>query len=105
MHLSLRTIVTAARGAAVRRAVAAATLVAPLRAACGAALRILIATPGVELLIVSAKCELLAALDTGKGSIGISQVFQPSFMSLDNLRTELEDYGVQSKAQSVPDRY
>ena len=59
----------------------------------------------MELLIVSAKREILAALCTGKCSIGVIQVFQPSDLGLVNVRTELEDYQVQSMAQSVPERY
>jgi hypothetical protein len=51
----------------------------------------------VELLVIGAKGEILAALGTGERSVGISQVFQLSDMGLDNVRTELEDYGMKPK--------
>jgi hypothetical protein len=59
----------------------------------------------VELLIVSAKGEILVALDTGNGAVGIVQVFQLSSVGLVHVRPELEDYPKQSNVQSVPFRY
>jgi hypothetical protein len=59
----------------------------------------------VELLVVSGEREVPVALDTGQGTVGVIQVFQFSSMGPVNVRTELEDYGVQSQNQSAPGRY
>ena len=101
-HLPLRAIV-AAVGASSVGSTRVATTGAPLGATGGAALRILVATTGVELLVVSGEGELLVALDTGKGTVVVIQVFQLSLVSLVNadrtgrLRSTIE-------VQSVPGR-
>jgi hypothetical protein len=100
MHLTLRSII-----AAIGRAIATTTIVAPLGTAAGAALWVLVATAGMELLVVSGEGEVPVALDTGQGTVSVIQVFQLSSMGLVNVRTELEDYCVQSKVQSVPGGY
>ncbi len=55
-------------------AIASATVAAPALAAVRTALGVLIATAGVELLIVSSECKLRVALDTGKCAILVSQL-------------------------------
>jgi hypothetical protein len=59
----------------------------------------------MELLVVGADRELVAALETGKGTVGVIQVFQLSFVGLVNVRTELEDHLMQSDTQHVRVRY
>ena len=82
-----------------------ATIAAALSTTARAALGILIAASGVELLIVSSEREIRIALDTGQGTVGVIQVFQLSSVGLVNLRPELEDHHVQSKDQNLPGRY
>jgi hypothetical protein len=60
MHLTLRSII-----AAIGCCVATTTIVAPLGATAGAALWVLVATAGVELLVVSGERKVPVALDTG----------------------------------------
>lgn len=97
MHLALRAVV-----AATERGAVAATGAA-LGAAARASLRILVAAAGMELLVVGGEGELLVALNTGKGTVVVIQVFQLSLVSLVNAdRTGRLQRAI--RVQSVPGR-
>jgi len=93
-HLALRAVIAASASAS--GAVSSVAAATALGAARGATLRILIATAGMELLVVGGEGKVLATLDTGERSVGLIQGFQLSLEGLVNVWTELEDYEVQS---------